>query len=106
MAALPSLNTEVYCYPGIVAAIGLAGKQYLVSLPSSSSPNRSVALALATWPPGRFNPNAKAAPTPCRPAPGQLPKPRRAGLGIGWVSTLIPRFNATSTSYPAYASIW
>ncbi len=35
---------------------------------------------LATWTPGRFNPNAKDDPTALRPPPGQLPKPRRAGL--------------------------
>jgi hypothetical protein len=42
-----------------------------------------IALALATWTPGRFNPNAKVAPRVRRSTPGQLPKPRRAGVGVG-----------------------
>ncbi len=37
----------------------------------------------ATWSPARFTPNAKPAPSALRPPPGQLPKPRRAGVGEG-----------------------
>ncbi len=39
-----------------------------------------MALALATWTPGRFNPNAKVDARLLPPTPGQLPKPRRAGI--------------------------
>ena len=38
---------------------------------------------LAAWTPGWFTPNAKLAPRAPRPPPGQLPKPRRAGVVAG-----------------------
>ncbi len=44
-------------------------------------------LALATWPPARFNPLAKVDPRLLRSTPGQLPKPRRAGVRIGMLCT-------------------
>ena len=42
-----------------------------------------VALALATWTPGRFNPDAKVDPRVLQSMLGRPPKPRLAGFGIG-----------------------
>ncbi len=46
-----------------------------------------IALALATWTPGRFNPNAKVAPRTAPPPAGPAAEAAAGGVG-GWVKML------------------
>ena len=50
---------------------------------SGSSATREQPLALATWTPGRFNPNAKVDSRVLRSMLGQMPRPQRAGFRVG-----------------------
>ncbi len=60
----------------------------------------AIALGLT---PGPFNPNAKVDPRVLRPTPGQLPKPRRAGLR--WVSAIPVAEEVSEVSARSWQSV-
>ena len=59
------------------------GMHVKTNAPPGTHDDIVVALALATFTPGRFNPNAKVDPRVLQSMLGRSPKPRRASFRIG-----------------------